>query len=133
MRTNVVAVTPMRMLAAEVVDALVAMVMAPMLMIRGNLLTRSRNSAEVVVVAFELQLDRPLGMHVGERDRLRPEAEDGQVRLHRERLHAAEQVAGIALARQNRLEHFEPRLELAICLRNSGSWRALVCPTVIRP
>ena len=40
---NVVAVTPMRMLAAEVVAVLVAMVIVPMLMIRGNLLTRSRN------------------------------------------------------------------------------------------
>ena len=51
---------------------------------------------EVVIAAFELQADRPLGVHVLGGDRLRPEAAHLQVRLRRQRLHAAQQIADVA-------------------------------------
>ena len=39
------------------------------LMIRGNLLTRSKNSAEVVIGAVEFERDRPLGVRLLRDDR----------------------------------------------------------------
>ena len=49
---------------------------------------------------------------LGDRRR-RLEALDRQVRLRRDRLHAAQQVGGVLLFRQHGLQVVEPRFELA--------------------
>jgi len=59
---------------------------------------------EVVIRPFELQRDRPLGVQLFGDRRRRLEALDGHVRLRGHRLHAVQQVGGVLLFGQDRLE-----------------------------
>ena len=83
-----------------------------MLMIRGNLLIRSKKKPEVVVRALGLQLERQLGVERLLLRRLRREPLDRQVRLRRQPLDAAQDVGDVLLLGQHLLERVEPMLEV---------------------
>ena len=86
--------------------------MSPTLMMRGNLLTRSKNSAEVVVRAFGGEPIRHFGVERLLLLRRRREAQNRQVRLRRQPLDPAQHVGHVLLLRQHVAQALEPVLEL---------------------
>ena len=59
-----------------------------------------------------LERDRPLGVHLLLRDRLRLEPPDLEVRLRGQRLDSPQQVADVLLFRQHGTETIEARLQV---------------------
>ncbi len=103
-------------------------------MMRGSLLTRSRNMPDVVVGALDLDLDRPLGVQFLGGDGPRAEVPDRQVRLRGQRLQRAAAVPPRPSLRAGSAFRLSSRASRSpTCARNSGSWRAVSMPLSMRP
>ena len=65
-----------------------------------------------MIIALELELNRPLRVELFGDNRRRLEGFDHQIGLRRDGLHAAQQIGRVLFFRQHRAQVVEPRLEV---------------------